>query len=81
MEHNKKLRKRIIILLLIFSLVSTYLPLVIVVRADRAGYNYYQTFDNKNDWVDTHGETTTDSGLLFANIIWNGLKQTILKIR
>ncbi len=77
MKQYKKLKtKRIRILLLIFSLVSiTFLPLVMV-RAERTGYNYYQPFDNNNDWVDTHGETTTVSGLLFANIIWNGLART-----
>ncbi len=75
-QNNKIDTRKIMILVFLFSMtLLTWLPLV-VVHAQTTGHNYYQPFNTKNDWIDTHGETTAASGLLFANIIWNGLART-----
>ncbi|MFW9903505.1 MAG: hypothetical protein ACFFFH_04170 [Candidatus Thorarchaeota archaeon] len=77
MRQIEKLRAKKCKLLMISLLLMTSLP-IMMVRAEtiEPSYNYYQAFDDKNDWVDTQGETTTSSGLLFPNVIWNGLART-----
>ncbi|MFX0181444.1 MAG: hypothetical protein ACFE95_00070 [Candidatus Hodarchaeota archaeon] len=77
MRQYEKLTTKKRKILMLSILLMTSLP-IMTVRAEIAecNYNYYQPFDNNKDWVDTHGETTTASGLLFANIIWNGLART-----